>query len=126
MRIPLSILLSCLLYTHVFAGEKVHIGTLPSWLYPVQPDLGKKPAPGEISNGYYFEWLDFQTNLLTNTEYTHFIKHVINESGVQNAGEISVSFAPQFQQVIFHHITILRDGAVINQLQTGQIQVVQE
>src|SRR5579872_493359 len=100
MRIALSTILFCLLTIYASANEKVHIGAPPSWLYNTHPDLDKKPAPRDISDGYYFEWLDFQTNLLTNTEYTHFIKHVINESGVQNTGEISVTFAPQFQQVI--------------------------
>jgi hypothetical protein len=126
MRIVFFFLLVCLVPFHLFANEKVHIGALPSWLYPVRPNPDKKPVARDISNGYYFEWLDFQTNLLTNTEYTHFIKHIVNESGVQNASEISVTFSPQFQQVIFHRVTVLRDGAILNQLQPGQIKVVQE
>jgi hypothetical protein len=126
MRIAFSIFLAFVFSHDLFANESVQVSAIPSWLYPVHPDLTKKPVVRDISNGYYFEWLDFQTNLLTNTEYTHFIKHIVNESGVQNASEISVTFAPQFQQVIFHQITILRDGAILKQLQPSQIKVVQE
>src|ERR1700710_1447980 len=100
MRIAFCFLLISLVPFHLAAIEKVNIGALPSWLYPIRPNLDKKPVARDISNGYYFECLDFQTNLLTNTEYTHFVKHIVNESGVQNASEISVTFAPQFQQVL--------------------------
>jgi hypothetical protein len=126
MRIALSFFLFCALPILTFASEKVHIGPIPSWPYPVHPDLNRKPAAGDISNGYYLEWIDLQTNLLTNTEYTHFIRNIVNGSGVQNASEISVSFAPQFQQVIFHRILILRDGKTFDQLRLNQINVVQE
>ncbi|HXB91186.1 MAG TPA: DUF3857 domain-containing protein [Puia sp.] len=126
MRTALSTILFCLLSISLLAGGPVHIGAAPAWLANSHPDLQKKPVPRDISNGYYFEFLDLQTNLLNNTEYTHFIKNIVNESGVQNASEISVTFAPEFQQVVFHKLVILRDGTVLNQLQQQQIKVVQE
>jgi transglutaminase-like putative cysteine protease len=126
MRTVLVIISCCLLVIHSTAKEKVQINTRPSWLYPIQPDLQKTPAQRDISDGYYFELLDVQVNLLRTTVYTHYIKHIINESGVQNGSEVSVNFAPSFQELIFHKITIIRDGTVFNQLQSRQIQVVQE
>src|SRR5260221_4073506 len=126
MRILLSIILSLLLFNRVSAVPNVHSAPIPTWLYTTHPDLNKKPVQRDISNGFYYQLFEEQTSLLSNAEYTHYIKHIINGSGVQNASEVSVTFSPQFQQVIFHRITILREGAVLNQLQLSQIKVVQE
>lgn len=126
MRIALYITLGLLLTLHLSALPTVRTGALPAWLYAIHPDLDKKPAHDDISNGYYYELLDLQTNLLQNTEYTHYIKDIANESGVQNASEVSVTFAPQFQRVVFHHISIIRDGAVLDQLDPSRIKVIQE
>jgi transglutaminase-like putative cysteine protease len=126
MRILVSFILSVLICTGASALPSVHTAPAPAWLYAVHPNLDKKPVQRDISDGYYYQLFEEQTSLLSNTEYTHYIKHIINGSGVQNASEVSVTFSPQFQQVIFHRITILREGAVLNQLRVSDIKVVQE
>jgi len=127
MRIALSFILSLVLITNTSqAAPNVRTGALPSWLYAVHPDLDKKPIQRDISDGFYYELLEEQTSLPAKTEYTHYIKHINNETGVQNASEVSVTFSPQFQQVIFHRIVIHRNGAALDQLQADQIKVVQE
>jgi len=127
MRIALSIILYTLFLTdNSLAGPKVSTGSFPDWLAAIHPDNEKKPASGDISDGYYYELLDMQIYLLRHTEYTHFIKHIVNESGVQDQSEVSVTFSPEFQQVIFHSVRILRDGAVLDQLDPNRIKVVQE
>ncbi|HEV3325910.1 MAG TPA: DUF3857 domain-containing protein, partial [Puia sp.] len=126
MRIALTNILCLLLTFTIFASPAVHTGGQPDWLIAIHPDPARQPSPEDISDGYYYELLDLQTNLLRSTEYTHFIKHIINESGVQDQSEVSVTFSPQFQQVVFHRICLLRDGAVLDQLQPARIKVVQE
>ncbi len=126
MRIALSIILGLLLTLDLPALPNVKTSALPAWLYTIRPDLHKSPAREDISNGYYYQLYDFQSNLTCNTEYTHYIRTIVNESGVQNGSEVSVTFAPQFQQVVFHRITIIRDGAVLDRLQLNNIKVVQE
>ena len=126
MRIALTNILCLLLTLSIFAGPVVHTGAQPDWLTVIHPDPTRQPSPEDISDGYYYELLDLQTNLLHSTEYTHYIKHIINESGVQDQSEVSVTFSPQFQQVVFHRICILRAGALLDQLQLSNIQVVQE
>jgi transglutaminase-like putative cysteine protease len=126
MRIASSIILLLLSTLSAFPNPGVHIGALPDWLVSIHPDLTIQPSTEEISDGYYYELQDEQTNLLRSTEYTHFIKHIINASGVQGQSEVSVTFSPQFQQVVFHRVCILRDGATLDQLQPSRIKIVQE
>ncbi|HEV2482728.1 MAG TPA: DUF3857 domain-containing protein [Puia sp.] len=126
MRIALSVILGLLLSMRVQALPYVKTGAQPGWLYPIHPDWHKTPAKEAISDGLYYDLFDLQTNLTCNTDYTHFIRTIVNESGVQNGSEVSVTFSPEFQQVIFHQIAILRDGAVLDRLQPRNIKVVQE
>ncbi|GGB17338.1 DUF3857 domain-containing protein [Puia dinghuensis] len=126
MRIALSITLGLLLTLCLSASPNVKTGAIPTWLYAIHPDLNKKPARDEISDGYYYQLFDLQTNLPLKTRYTHYIIDITNESGVQNASEVSVTFAPEFQQVVFHRISVIRDGAVLNQLDPSRIKIVQE
>jgi hypothetical protein len=126
MRIALTSILLLLFALTAFPHPSVHTAAQPDWLVAIHPDLTRQPSPEEISDGYYYELQDEQTNLLRSTEYTHFIKHIINATGVQGESEVSVTFSPQFQQVVFHRICILRDGATLDQLQLSRIKVVQE
>jgi hypothetical protein len=126
MRIALSIILLLFFTLPAFPHPNVHTGALPDWLIAIHPDLSRKPSPDEISNGYYYELRDEQINLLRSTDYTHFIKQIINATGVQGQSEVSVTFSPQFQEVVFHRVCILRNGATLDQLQPSRIKVVQE
>src|SRR5579859_6290533 len=126
MRSALSIILGLFLTLQLSALPTLKTGTLPPWLYATHPDLDKQPARDEISDGYYFQLLDLQTNLANNTRYTHYIKNIANESGVQNASEISVTFAPEFQQVIFHRIVIIRNGSTLNHLDLSRFRIIEE
>jgi hypothetical protein len=126
MRGNLFLLLLHLMATCVYAKENVAIQPKPEWLHPIQPDQSKKPDLKEVSNGYFIELVDHQVNLITETDYNHFIRNIINESGVQAASEVSVTFAPQYQSVVFHYINLIRNGKVIRALSSKDIRIVQE
>jgi hypothetical protein len=122
-------LLSALVFVftlHLYAAPVIKTASLPAWLFPTHPDLDKVPPKGDINDGFYYELIDLQTNLGLGAEYTHLIKVITNESGVQDNSEVSVTFAPQFQQVVFHRIAIIRDGIMLDRLQPDRIKVVQE
>ncbi len=108
------------------AGDGVAIHSTPAWLRPVPAVLSGTVSSAEVSDGYYFLLMDRQVNLGCNTEYTHVIRKVVNATGVQNASEISVHFAPQFQHLVFHQAVIVRNGKVIDQLKRDRIKVVHE
>ncbi len=104
----------------------VSIASEPAWLYPVQAANHTPPATRTVGNGYYLELADNQVNISLQTEYRHVIRHIVNESGVQNASEASVTFAPDFQKVLFHKLVLWHNGKAINQLNLAQVKVVQE
>jgi transglutaminase-like putative cysteine protease len=125
MRITLFLLL--LLVTElVSAKDKPQLSSEPSWLYPVKPDISKPADPKKISNGYYLELFDSQINIQKQTSYFHYIRKIINESGIQNGSEVSVEFSPEYETVTFHYIRVIRNGVILNQLRLNEIKVIQE
>lgn len=126
MRIFLLSLLVCLGYCFSFATDKVQVSAAPHWVLPVKADLNKAPIAKNISSGYFLELIDQQVNLGNNTRYVRFIRNIVNETGVQNASEVSVSFDPQYQEVVFHTVNLIRSGKLVSKLNSAEIKVVQE
>lgn len=108
------------------AGGLINIKPEPSWILPNTSDKTRNPEEKNISGGYYFDLMDRQVNVEKQTVYAHIIRHIINESGVQEASEVSVYYSPQFQQVVFHKVNIIRNGHTINQLIPSAIKTSDE
>ena len=108
------------------ASGPINIKPDPAWILPSPINENQKADSKNVSGGYYFDLMDHQINLEKQTVYTHFIRHIVNESGVQEASEVSVTFSPQFQQVIFHKINIIRNGRTVSQLNPSVIKTADE
>jgi Domain of Unknown Function with PDB structure (DUF3857)/Protein of unknown function (DUF2569) len=108
------------------ASGPINIKPDPAWVLPSQINGNQKPDTKNVSGGYYFDLMDHQINLEKQTIYTHIIRHIVNESGVQDASEVSVTFSPQYQQVVFHKINIIRGGRMISQLNLSAIKTADE
>jgi transglutaminase-like putative cysteine protease len=123
---PFTLLLIGSLFCIVSIAQQPVIAPAPAWVMDIQPDYSKKPAEKEISDGFYFELSDQQIHIPNETRYSHFTKYIFNESGVQNASEISVDYSPEYQKVVFHYLNLIRNGKVVSRLKPQQIRVVQE
>ena len=123
-----SLLLIFCLFPGLFstAGSLINIKPEPSWILPAVVDGTRNPGAKNISGGYYYDLMDRQINLEKQTVYVHVIRHIVNESGVQEASEVSVTFSPQFQQVVFHKVAVIRNGHSVNQLNSSAIKTADE
>lgn len=126
MRVIIALLVVLVSQFSANANDGILVNAEPNWLVKTNPDLSKKPVATSISGGYYYDLIEEQVNLVSNIEYHHTIKHIVNETGVQNGSEVSVSFSPEFQHVIFHKLLIIRNGSTVNALNAKQIKIVQE
>ncbi len=118
----LLLIISC----KIILAEKIPIVPEPQWLFKTKSNHAQSLSLNDVNNGYYIELVDHQVNLGAQTEFLHAIRHIANESGVQNASEVSVAFAPEFQRVVFHKLNLWRGDKIISQLRPEQIKVVQE
>jgi hypothetical protein len=121
-------LLIALFLTFCFHGfsQKIKIGAAPAWLVKPVIDSKKITSPDEVSNGYLLRLYERQTNLVNQTVYTHYVRKIFNETGVQNASEVSVSYAPQYERLTFHYINVVRDGKIVSSVGEAEIRVVDQ
>jgi hypothetical protein len=98
--------------------------TDPSWIQKIVPKQ-KRPADKDISEGYFLSFFENQNHIELEEDYTHIIREIVSDAGVQNGSQISVTYDPGFQQLIFHKILIWRDGKSSDRLKSSGFKFLQ-
>ncbi|WP_437917729.1 DUF3857 domain-containing protein [Sphingobacterium sp. LRF_L2] len=104
------------------ALPKLTTASVPEWIsvskkQPVTPNLE------DISDGYYFERIEYQVNLATQTRFHRDIKVLTENAGAENAGQVNISFEPQYQKLVLHELYVLRNGQKIDQLDIQKFEL---
>lgn len=97
----------------------------PAWLQKVVT-VNKKPALKDIQEGYYTFLFEKQENLETAEYYQHIIREISSGSGVQNGSEISISYDPSYEKLIFHKLIIWRDNKPMDKLNAQKFKIIQK
>jgi len=97
----------------------------PTWLQKIKV-VDKKLSEKDIQDGYYLFLSETQTNVETKEYYQHTIREISSGSGVQNGSEISISYDPSYEQLIFHKLLVWRNNKPINQLNAKKFKIIQK
>lgn len=96
---------------------------LPDWIR--QRELqSKMPNLEDISDGYYFESIEYQVNLSTQSRFYRTVKVLTENAGAENAGQIHINFVPQYQTVILHEVYVVRDGKRSDRLDLSKFELI--
>jgi transglutaminase-like putative cysteine protease len=124
-KLTLSSLLILITICSNAQNNKITINKfLPTWLQKVAI-VDKKPEYKNISDGYFIFLSERQNNLETKEHYTHIIREISSSTGVQNGSEISISYDPSYEKLIFHKLTIWRDNKPIEKLNAHNFKILQ-
>ncbi|WP_316788663.1 DUF3857 domain-containing protein [Pedobacter frigoris] len=96
----------------------------PSWIVKVENKNVKLKAK-DVSDGYYLSLYENQNHAELEEDYTHIIREIVSDAGVQNASQISITYEPGFQKLVFHKILIWRGSQKVDQLKAGKFKVIQ-
>lgn len=96
----------------------------PSWIVNIGTDNSPK-QPKDISDGYFLSLFEDQNQVELHENYRHLRREIVTDAGVQNGSEISVTYDPSFQQLIFHSITVWRNGHPYDKLDRSKFKVLQ-
>ncbi len=107
----------------VVAQHKISHSEKPKWVDSIVPN-GLRPDAKKISDGYYYKLLDYQLHAEQRVSYTHVIREIVNESGLQYGVDVSVSFSPTYQQLTFHELFVIRGGHRTRVLDINKFRVV--
>jgi transglutaminase-like putative cysteine protease len=105
------------------AGPVLHISPKPAWLNTYQPYDKKIPAR-DVDNGYFYQLFEEQIHVDKKADYTHIIKEIVSEAGIQNGSSISISFDPSFERLDVHEVTVWRNNIAQRRLSTGIFKII--
>lgn len=94
----------------------------PNW---VEEALYTTTFQEEDQSGYYYLLSDTQVNAITKEYYARIVVKVLNSEGVSQLSDLTFEFDPEYEQLFFHKMDVIRDGERINKLDLNTIQTVQ-
>jgi hypothetical protein len=122
-RITLFFILSSLVGNSTELPRNVSIqGSIPSWIEIIEADYTQEISMEETSEGVYYLLSDRQAYPEKGIEYQHYALRLTSTSGVEENSSISVAVDPDYQQLIWHKIDIVRNGERIDQLTKQQFR----
>jgi hypothetical protein len=80
----------------------------------------------EGEDGYFDIAFEQQVSLEQQSIYCRKVIKILTEAGIQNSSEISVSFDPSYQQLLFHSIRIIRGSTSIDHLNLSKFKTIQQ
>lgn len=104
------------------AVPKLSKAEKPTWLR-VSQKQAVLPDLGDISDGYYFEQVEYQVNLANQTRFFSSVKTIVENAGTENAGQINILFEPHYQTLILHELYIIRGGRQLDRLDLDKFQL---
>lgn len=96
----------------------------PSWIV-IKDIKGATPAKKDIDDGYFLSFYESQNHVELQEEYTHVVREIVSDAGVQNGSQISATYDPGFQKIIFHKIILWRNNKPSDQLKASKFKVLQ-
>lgn len=110
-----------------FAQEKKPvIAATPVWVQRTQQDYSNTSLDNEAEDGYIDINFERQISLVEGSTYFKRSMRILSEGGVQNMSQVSVSYDPSYEQLIFHTIDVIRDKKRTSQLQLAKMKVLHE
>lgn len=101
----------------------VHLSAKPAWLNTYK-DYNKSIPARDVDNGYFYQLIEEQIQVEKQADYSHVIRQIVSDAGIQNGSEISISFDPSYQRLDFHEIIVWRDNKPQNRLSAGSFKMI--
>ncbi len=109
-----------------YAQNKFSVTKTPDWVHAVSADHQAAPSNADEAGTSYMLLIDKQYHVEQEESYRHFAMRILNESGLQQLSDVSVSYDPLFQSLSFHSIVVYRNGAEINKLNAADFKIIQQ
>ncbi|RIV52806.1 DUF2569 family protein [Flagellimonas taeanensis] len=103
-------------------SQKIEKLPPPYWVEPIQVENHDNKSE---NGAYKYLLLDFQYNIETEEAYDHYAIQVFNSEGIQEFSDISISYDPTYQSLVFNSINVLRNGQKIDKLIESNINTFQ-
>ena len=127
LLIGLGLVLGCLSSAY---GDELSVIALPHWVEPVDFERNEaKENSVDVREGVYHALVDYQVIVGDDQPtqyYTHFVKKIVNEVGVEDSSQFEIYFDPNFQVPYLHAINVWREGKKINKIKTANFTLLHD
>ncbi|NVJ97924.1 MAG: DUF3857 domain-containing transglutaminase family protein [Alphaproteobacteria bacterium] len=105
-------------YSRFISHEKI-----PTWVQDIEYD--PEALTGKATNGAAYLLVDFQTRQKPENDdsFERFVIRVPTIEAAEEASQISINIDPIYQNLILHHIRLVRDGEIVQDLNLSDIEV---
>ncbi|WP_375767272.1 DUF3857 domain-containing protein [Archangium gephyra] len=98
------------------------------WVRMLSIEARDERPTGGSRGGVRYPLVDLQTRVSARTQerYGHYTRQILNEGGISEAAEISVSFDPSFQRLTLHGVWLHRAGERLDVFEPAAVKVIQQ
>ena len=98
---------------------------VPSWVVAIEIDPGieKQTLSDDQGEGLVYLVSDEVVDLATETRYVRMAYKIVSSSGLSDAAQVSAFFDPTYQTLLWHDITVTRNGEVVYRINIEDIEV---
>ncbi len=94
--------------------ESIPIEKRAAWIVPATLDPSAQIDHSLVDCGFYYILNDQQKSVSPHARYFHGAYRVINNSGLEEASKIEITYSPAYESLSLHGIRVYRDGATID------------
>src|SRR5205085_11564432 len=101
----------------------------PAWVQPVAAPAPAGDAPNaNADGGVRYLLFDRQVHVTPRGAeyYYHVVEQVVSAADLEKVSQLQFDFEPSYQQLVIHHIQIVRAGAPRDALHPEEIKLVQQ
>jgi len=126
---PIKLVFSALLITILLCATAAtavpdfRTGPAPGWVTNV-PLSTSRPDLKAINDGYYMELYEYEEHATRAEAYSHIVRNIITDAGVQEAGNITINFNPSYERLTVHRIVVWRNGMPENRLRKEDFRII--
>lgn len=108
-------------------GQPAGVSIQPPADWIRQSEWRRTPSPttNNQAEGAHYLLFERQLQPQLKEEFERTVQLMRNEAGVQDSGNLTVSFDPNYQQLFLHRVQIHRNGQALNRLDKSKIKVTQ-
>lgn len=101
-------------------------GAPPAWAEWVNADSKRVSETKTVRGGELLMLIDTQVNVQQGETFTHTIKEIVTEAGVQGSANLGFTWDPSYQELTLHQITIHRGTEHLDKLEPSKFRIIQQ
>ena len=100
----------------------------PPWVEPANTGIASNKLSGDAQSGIQYLLSDHQFRITSSgaQRYFRWLRKVLSAAGLESVSQIKIDFEPTYQELVIHHVHIIRGGVTIDVLRPGDIRIIQQ